>query len=341
MTDLARNVPNRSLFHGDNLSFLRGINSNSIHLIATDPPFNKNRDFHATPDSLASGASFQDRWSWDDDVQQEWVDKITDDFPKLMEAIESARYAHSDGMGAYMCFMAVRLLEMKRILREDGSIYLHCDPTASHYLKAIMDAIFGWRNFRNEIVWRRIRAAKASQHVSKSWGRSSDTILYYVASNKTKISPYRKLSTEEILAKFNKVDTQGRRYYDDSAHIFRPPGLGVRPNLCYRWRGFENPHPSGWTLSKDRLEEEYRKGNFVITPDGKLERRKYQDDYQGMPQDNVWIDIPAASGKERLGYPTQKPLALYERIIKASSNETTLFSIPSADAPRRWSPPRD
>ena len=143
------NWSNRTLFHGDNLPFLRAMNSNTVHLIATDPPFNKGRDFHATPDSLASGATFQDRWSWEKDVHHEWVDQITDDQPRLMEAIESARYAHSDGMGAFMCFMAVRLMEMRRVLRQDGSIYLHCDPTASHYLKAVMDAIFGKENFES------------------------------------------------------------------------------------------------------------------------------------------------------------------------------------------------
>ena len=147
------NWSNRTLFHGDNLGFLRAMNSESVDLIATDPPFNKNKDFHATPDSLAAGAKFQDRWSWERDVHQDWADQITDDYPKLMEAIESARYAHSDGMGAFMCFMAVRLLEMRRVLKPTGSIYLHCDPTASHYLKAVMDAIFGRKQFRNEIVW--------------------------------------------------------------------------------------------------------------------------------------------------------------------------------------------
>ena len=131
------NFRNRTLFHGDNLPVLRAMNSDCVDLIATDPPFKKGRDFHATPDSLAAGAKFQDRWSWEKDVHQEWVDKITDDYPKLMEAIESARFAHSDGMGAFMCFMAVRLLEMHRVLKPTGSIYLHCDPTASHYLKAL------------------------------------------------------------------------------------------------------------------------------------------------------------------------------------------------------------
>ena len=118
---MTSNWHNRTLFHGDNLAFLRAMNSESVDLIATDPPFNKGRDFHATPDSLAAGARFQDRWSWERDVHQDWVDQITDDHPKLMEAIESARYAHSDGMGAFMCFMAVRLLAMRRVLKPTGA----------------------------------------------------------------------------------------------------------------------------------------------------------------------------------------------------------------------------
>ena len=119
------NWQNRTLFHGDNLPVLRSMNSESVDLIATDPPFNKGRDFHATPDSLAAGAKFQDRWSWEKDVHQEWVDQIQDDHPKLMEAIESARHAHSDSMGAFMCFMAVRLLEMRRVLKPSGCITRH------------------------------------------------------------------------------------------------------------------------------------------------------------------------------------------------------------------------
>ena len=167
------NWPNRTLFHHDNLAVLRGMNIESVDLIATDPPFNKNKDFHATPDSLAAGAKFQDRWSWTRDVQQDWVDQITDDYPRLMEAIESARYAHSHGMGAFMCFMAVRLLEMRRVLKSTGSMYLHCDPTASHYLKAVMDAIFGQDNFQNEIVWKRYDRPKGSQH-SQRWFGSTE-----------------------------------------------------------------------------------------------------------------------------------------------------------------------
>ena len=131
--------------------------------------------FTATPNSLAVGAKFQDRWSWEKDVHQEWIDQIKDDHPQLMKIIESVRYTHSDGMGAYMCFMAVRLLEMQRVLKETGSIYLHCDTTANSYLRLLMDAVFGRDNFKNEIVWRR----HSSHNDSRRYGRIHDILLYY------------------------------------------------------------------------------------------------------------------------------------------------------------------
>ena len=147
------NWKNRTLFRGDNIHFLRAMRDNSVHLIATDPPFNKGKDFHATPDSLAKGASFHDRWSWKRDVHEEWCDQIQDEWPNVWNVIQGSRRSYGDPMGAFLCYMAVRLIAMRRVLREDGSIYLHCDPTASHYLKMLMDAIFGHRNFRNEIIW--------------------------------------------------------------------------------------------------------------------------------------------------------------------------------------------
>ena len=171
-------IKNRTLFHGDNLKMLRGIDTETIHLIATDPPFNKGRDFHATPDSLASGASFQDRWPWENDVHQEWVDQLEDDWPDVLHVIEGSRKSYGDDMGAFLCFMGVRLLEMRRVLRDDGSIYLHCDPTASHYLKELMGAIFGRKNFRNEIIWRRT----GSHNSADRFGPIHDTILFYAKS---------------------------------------------------------------------------------------------------------------------------------------------------------------
>ena len=120
--------------------------------MATDPPFKKGKDFHATPDSLAAGARFQDRWSWADDVEQAWVDQIEDDWPAVHAVIEASKTSYGQDMAAFLCFMGVRLLEMRRVLREDGSIYLHIDHTAHAYVKALMDAVFGKANFQNEIV---------------------------------------------------------------------------------------------------------------------------------------------------------------------------------------------
>ena len=160
--------------------------------------------------------------------------------------------------------------------------------------------------------------AKGSQHDPKSWGTTTDHILFYAMPNAT-LKPYRPMDEDERNRQFPHVDKNGNRYYDDSAHLFRTPGMGDRPNLCYVWRGFENKSSAGWRLSKERLEEEYQKGNVVILPDGKLQRRKYETDYKGKQAGNIWDDIHPALGNERMGYFTQKPLALLERIIQASS----------------------
>ena len=313
-------IANRTLFHADNLDVLRGIDTGTIHLIATDPPFNKGRDFHATPESLAKGASFQDRWSWKDDVHDEWIDQLEDDWPTVWSTIQGSRDSWGDDMGAFLCFMAVRILEMHRVLRPDGSMYLHCDPTASHYLKALMDSIFGRENFRSEIIWQRYSGrAKGSQHVSQSFGVDDDRLLFYARTAKTKlIHPYVKLSQDEIEQRYPKTDAKGRRY-TGIAH-FRGINMGTRPNLCYEWRGFKNPHPSGWRVSKERLEAEYQDGKVVVHSNGRLERRRFFDPEKGIKIGSIWTDIQPPAGEESTGYPTQKPLALYERIIKASSN---------------------
>ena len=174
------NVHNRTLFHLDNLEVLRGINSNCINLIATDPPFNKNKDFHATPESLAKGGGFTDRWSWERDIHQDWVDAIEDSYPAVNAAINAAKVTYGEDMAAFMCWLGVRLIDMHRVLRDDGSIYLHCDPTASHYIKLLMDAVFGMKNFRNEIIWKRSAGAKNN---AKRFHSEHDVILYYSKTN--------------------------------------------------------------------------------------------------------------------------------------------------------------
>ena len=249
-----RNFENRTLFHGDNLAFLRGMNSETVHLIATDPPFNKNKDFHATPDSLARGARFSDRWSWERDVHEDWVDAIKDDWPAVWSVIGTARMSYGDDMGAFLCWLGVRLMEMHRVLRSDGILYLHIDHTAHAYAKALLDAIFGRKNFRNEIVW-----FYKTGGVSKRWfGKKHDTLLFYSKSD---------------------------------SYVFNPQK--EKSYLTHNY-GFSNVE-----IHKDQ-------GGY----------------YTVVGMRDVW-DIPALRGNqpETTGFPTQKPILLYERIIKASSNE--------------------
>lgn len=310
----APNVENRTLFHGDNLDFLRGMNSGSVHLIATDPPFNKGRDFHATPDSLAAGARFQDRWTWEDDAHQEWQDAVQDDYPAAWAVIDWARMTYGDDMGAFLCFMGVRLMEMRRILRDDGSIYLHCDPTASHYLKNLMDAIFGRRNFRNEIVWRRTHAAKAGSRdpLQRSYGSVYDILLFYSRTADAKVR-IPKVYPDGYKSEFRYSDSVGRY----RIHRLVASG-GMHKSPLFEWNGL-NPQ-FGWLYNKEGMDRLEREGRIHYNNRGTPYRKEYADEYSGRPVSNFWVDIPIALGKERSGYPTQKPLALYERIIRASSN---------------------
>ena len=300
------------------------MNSETVHLIATDPPFNKSKDFHATPDSLAAGARFQDRWSWRDDIHDEWLLEIQRDHAEVWAVINTAKQVYGDDMAAFLCFMAVRLLEMHRILRSDGSLYLQCDSTASHYLKALLDAVFGAGQFRNQIVWRRNESgAKGSQHAPSTWGNNADCLLFYAKSDSVNFDPriIRDFDDTELKRRYPKVDENGERYHTKLT-AWCQPSMGPRPNLCYTFMGFDPPYPSGWRLSRERMEEEYAKGNIVLK-DGKVERRSYARDYRGVSPGNLWADtelLLGAQSSERVGYPTQKPLALYERIIEASSN---------------------
>ena len=268
------NFQNRTLFQGDNLPFLQGLNSATVDLIATDPPFNKSRDFHATPNSLAAGARFTDRWRWDTDVQPEWVDAIQDDWPKAWWVIQSARESFGPDMAAFLCWLGVRLMECHRILKPTGSLYLHIDHTAHAYAKALLDAIFGRDNFRNEIAWC-YRTGGASK---RTFARKHDNILFY-----SKSDDYR---FDLPLDKSYLTGQMGHRVSDET--------------FSDEWGVYQNIRFSA-TLIKLYKDE---RGYFTLAG-----CRDYWN-----------IDAVGRTSRERTGYPTQKPLALYERIIQASSN---------------------
>ena len=261
------NFANRTLFHGDNLEFLRGLNSESVDLIATDPPFKKGRDFHATPDSLAAGASFPDRWRWEHDVQQEWVDSLEDDRPEVWRFINGVKESGQRDMAAFMCWLGVRLLECRRILKPTGSLYLHIDFTAQAYAKVLLDNIFGRDNLRNEIVWAYTGPGSPGM---RQFNRKHDTLLWY---------------------------SKGARWTFNGDDVRLPYKDG-------------KPHTGGFT---------HQSGAKAGTNMDKEVADSYQ---KGKIPEDWWPDIALAvrSSKERVGYPTQKPVALYERIIKASSN---------------------
>jgi len=255
-----------TIWTGDNLPILRGMNAACVDLIYLDPPFNSNRTYGAPIGSKAAGASFKDAWTLDD-VDLCWHGELAERNPAVYTVIEAARQCHGKGMQSYLIFMAVRLLEMHRVLKPTGSIYLHCDPTASHYLKLLMDGIFGKDHFRNEIVW-----SYGTGGLSKSnFARKHDILLYY--------------SDGSV---FN---VQTEKAYTKSKS--RKPGL-----------------------------VNYGAGKAIF----------YEDDngvYNEVSMRDVW-EIPYlnSQAKERLGYPTQKPLALLDRIIKASSKPGNLVLDP-------------
>jgi len=311
------NFKNRTLYHLDNLLVLRGMNSESVDLIATDPPFNKGKDFHATPDSLTSGAAFHDRWSWQNDVHYDWLGDIEKENPSVWSAIMLAKTSYGNDMGAFLCYMAVRLMEMRRVLKENGSIYLHCDPTASHYLKAVMDAIFGRENFRNEITWQRYGS---HNDAAKNYSNVSDSILFYAPPEAVWNTQRTQLDEETIDKYYTKTDERGR-FTTSPLHARTLSGGGYK----YTWRGITDT----WKFPEHRLEELDADNRIYWPPKGKVPRRKvYLSDVEGKPRTNNVTDIPIAAGNERTGYPTQKPVALYELFISASSNEEDMVLDP-------------
>ena len=254
------NIKHRTIFCKDNLDILEGINNECIDLIYLDPPFNKKKTFTAPIGSSAEGASFSDIFR-EEDVKDEWIETIKEDEETLFSFLNGVREIGNHYNFCYLCYMAIRIIEMRRILKDTGSLYLHCDQTMSHYLKLLLDIIFGEDNFRNEIIW--CYSSPAKRKIG--FTQKHDTILYYAKSSKHTFNLQR---------------------IEHKSGIHGKGGLGFRNT----------------EVKSSQLRELEEKGKLL---------------------EDWWIDISPAGRivKEVTGYPTQKPLALLDRIIKASSNK--------------------
>ena len=245
MGETAPNFADETIWTGDNLDILRGMNLECVDLIYLDPPFNSNQNYAAPVGSKAAGAAFKDTWHLSD-LDVAWMGLIADERPATAHVLRTAGITHGKGMQSYLTMMAVRLLEMRRVLKETGSIYLHCDPTASHYLKLLMDATFGQRNFRNEITWKRRHGFSSAVHKSVRFGVCTDILLFYAKSDATKFYPQyntNSLGYQTYVEKyFTQIDEDGRRY--QANNLSNP---NYRPNLIYEYKGY--PPPGEWVDS--------------------------------------------------------------------------------------------
>ena len=318
-----------ALYYGDNLSILRDfIPDQSIDLIYLDPPFNSNRDYNLIfKDQSGNKAdaqilAFEDTWRWGPDAsaQYDFLTNTAHHLGKVPNSVSQIVGALRAGIGAsemlaYLVEMTVRLVELHRVLKPTGSLYLHCDPTASHYLKVVLDQIFGPERFLNEIVWQRT-AYKGDAR--KKLGAVHDVILGYAKSADAFFAPVTRASDEDYAARFAHDDGDGRGRY----HLAPLDSPNPRPNLTYEYKGFPPP-TKGWRVSRavmEQLDQDSRLW-FPTNAGGRIRRKLYLAEQPGPNVSDVWTDIPPlqSTSAERLGFPTQKPLALLERVISLGS----------------------
>jgi site-specific DNA-methyltransferase (adenine-specific) len=309
------------LYYGDNVDVLREhVRDESIDLIYLDPPFNSQANYNVLyreptgQQSRAQVEAFVDTWHWNDTAEQSFDEVIRSgtDAAELMRAIRAV--LHESDLMAYLTMMAVRLVELHRVLKPTGTIYLHCDPAASHYLKILMDAIFGGANYRNEISWRR---SQPKSHNTVNFPNCRDVLLRYAKGDTATFNKVFGDHDPTYIEKFYRfTDENGRRYR--LADLTNPNK--DRPNLTYEFLGVTRV----WRWTRERMERAYKDGIIYQSKSGAVPSlKRYLDEMQGQPVTNDWDDIEHLHGGsgESLGYPTQKPLALLERVIEASSNE--------------------
>ncbi|WP_101255012.1 DNA methyltransferase [Streptomyces barkulensis] len=316
------------LYYGDNLDLLRQhIPTGSVDLVYLDPPFNSKRSYNilfkekSGEDSPAQIEAFGDTWTWSYESEALFNEILNGDASlKVKDALEAMRRLLGDNdVLAYLVMMTARLIELHRVLKDTGSLYLHCDPTAGHYLKVMLDAIFGPDKFGAEIVWKRTTAHSDGKQGRKLPGRVHDVIYFYTKGKEWTwnpiYTPYEQ-SYIESHYRFIEEDT-GRRYRKDNLTASKPGG-----DTSYEWNGVRPYKGRYWAYSRAKMQQFEEEGRLVYTRTGMPELKRYLDEMPGVPLQDVWTDIDPINAKaiERLGYPTQKPVALLERIIESSSN---------------------
>ena len=316
------------LYYGDNLEVLREhIADESVDLVYLDPPFNSNRSFNVIfskhagedhDDAAAQIQAFDDTWHWTTVTDQQYQRyALAGELPaRVADALTAFRtlVGENDAM-AYLVNMAPRLVELHRVLKPTGSLYLHCDPTMSHYLKVLLDAIFEPEQFQDEICWQRAGA----KNDSVRYGRCHDVILFYTAGKKFTWNPqYTPFDQASIKKNYTHTEAEtGRRYRRGDLTAAKPGG-----DVDFEWHGVRPYNGRHWAYSKEKLDQMYADGRIEFRNTGMPVYKRYLDEQPGVPLQDVWTDIRLTSAdKERLGYPTQKPRALLERIISASSNK--------------------
>ena len=307
------NIKNRTVYCKDNLDVLREIDDECVDMIYLDPPFNKNKSFHAPVGTTASGASFKDIFG-SDDIDPSWMLRWGVERPELYHFIKNLYFFADKSDASYIQYMAVRIIECHRVLKDTGSIFYHCDDTMQHYIKIMMDIVFGRNQFKNEINWKR-----TTQHANgNKLGRITDAILFYTKSNNyIWNNVYIPKTNPETY--YNRIETEtGRRF---TVNGLSKPSWGNETTVVFNGKEFKGCFQ--WRQAK--IDEELSKNPYVIfeTSGGKLNHKIYMDEDKGNLIQDFWGDITHKdmSRPEKLGYPTQKPLALLDRIIECSTNE--------------------
>jgi DNA modification methylase len=320
-------MPNH-LYYGDNLAILREhIADESVDLVYLDPPFNSQADYNilfrapSGEKSQAQIEAFVDTWHWTDEAEKAFDEVMHSGNADVAEMLRAMRsFLKENDMMAYLTMMAVRLLELHRVLKPTGSLYLHCDPTASHYLKVLLDAVFGKASYRTEISWKRSSAHNDAKQGRTQYGNIRDVIFFYTKSSDdwTWHWQYSAYDQEYVDDFYKHIEPEtGRRYRLGDLTAAKPGG-----DTSYEFYGTHPYKGRYWAYSREKMEQFKTDGRLYFPSSGGAPSyKRYLDEMSGVPLQNDWGDVKPASGSERLGYPTQKPLALLERVLNTSSNE--------------------